>query len=98
VDIDSVGVNGLLARLSSEIDASIILATEKSTKAKGTVKEEVTAAKMMFLAKKRSTVPRDIGLDLLFYKNKRLQEQPYNRQIEEKTPVIVHQTKQSSNN
>ena len=35
MDADSVGVNALLARLSSEVGASILLATEKSDKAKG---------------------------------------------------------------
>ena len=50
MDADSVGVNALLARLSQEVDASILLATEKSDKAKGTVAEEVIAAKMMFLS------------------------------------------------
>ena len=70
-DADSVGVNALLARLSSEVGASILLATEKSNKAKGTVTEEVAAAKMMFLAKKRGSVPKDLGIDLLILKDKR---------------------------
>ena len=58
IDADSVGVNALIANLSSEVNASILLATEKSDKAKGTIKEEVLAAKMMFLAKKRASVLR----------------------------------------
>ena len=45
IDADSVGVNAILARLSSEVDASVLLATEKSDKAKGTVSEEVAACK-----------------------------------------------------
>jgi dihydropteroate synthase-like protein len=82
MDADSVGVNALLARLSQEVDASILLATEKSTKAKATVAEEVTAAKMMFLAKRRGSVPKDLGIDLLFLKDKRIHEEPYNRNLE----------------
>lgn len=81
-DADSVGLNAVLARLSAEVDASIMLATEKSTKAKGTVKEEVVAAKMMFLAKKRDSVPKDLGVDLLVLKDKRSREEPYDAKLE----------------
>jgi len=81
-DADSIGLNALLARLSSEVYACIMLATEKSTKAKGTVREEVEAAKMMYLAKKRGSVPKDLGLDLLVLKDKRSREEPYNAQLE----------------
>jgi len=88
IDADSVGVNALLACLSSEVGASILLATEKSPKAKGSVRELVTASKMMFLAKKRGSVPKDLGLDLLVLKDKRLRGEPYNREIEAETPVI----------
>ena len=88
-DADSVGLNALLARLSAEVDASIILATEKSTKAKGTVKEEVAAAKMMFLAKKRGSVPKDLGVDLLVLKDKRSREEPYNAELELKSKVTL---------
>jgi dihydropteroate synthase-like protein len=88
MDADSVGVNALLARLSQEIDASILLATEKSDKAKGTVAEEVIAAKMMFLAKKRSSVPKDLGIDLLILKDKRTNEEPYDRTLEAAAKVL----------
>ena len=79
MDADSVGVNALLAKLSSEVGASMLLATEKSDKAQGTIKEEVTAAKMMFLAKKRGSVPKDLGIDLLILKDKRNREEPYDK-------------------
>ena len=88
IDADSVGVNALLARISSEMGASILLATEKSDKAKGTVREQVIAAKMMFLAKKRGSVPKDLGIDVLFLKDKRNREEPYNEELEKKVPVI----------
>jgi dihydropteroate synthase-like protein len=87
-DADSIGINALLTRLSAEVDASIILATEKSPKAKGTVKEEVTAAKMMYLAKKRVSVPKDLGMDLLVLKDKRLCEEPYDNFLEQKSKII----------
>jgi len=89
IDADSVGVNALLARLSSEIDASILLATEKSDKVKGTIAEEVVAAKMMFLAKKRGSVPKDLGIDLLILKDKRVREEPYDKKLEVKARVVT---------
>ena len=93
IDADSVGVNALLARLSSEIGASMMLATEKSDKAKGTVGEEATAAKMMFLAKKRCSVPKDLGIDLLVLKDKRKREEPYCRKFEKNAQVIEAEKK-----
>jgi dihydropteroate synthase-like protein len=89
IDADSVGVNALLARISSELGASIMLATEKSDKAKGTVYEEVLASKMMFLAKKRGSVPKDLGLDLLVLKDKRNREEPYDRELEKHARIVV---------
>lgn len=89
MDADSVGINAILARLSSEVDASILLATEKSAKAKGTVAEEVAAVKMMFLAKKRGSVPKDLGIDLLILKDKRVHEEPYDKKLEVKAKVVT---------
>ncbi|MDR0373461.1 MAG: dihydropteroate synthase-like protein [Nitrososphaerota archaeon] len=88
-DVDSVGLNAVLTRLSAEIGGGILLATEKSVKAKGTVAEEVTAAKMMFLAKKRGSVPKDLGIDLLILKDKRVHEAPYDRRIEIDAKVVI---------
>jgi dihydropteroate synthase-like protein len=89
IDADSLGVNAVLACLSSEVGASVLLATENSPKTKGTVREMVTASKMMFLAKKRSSVPKDLGFDLLVLKDKRLLGEPYNIEIESEIPVIL---------
>jgi dihydropteroate synthase-like protein len=88
-DADSIGLNALLTRLSSELDASIILATEKSNKAKGTVQEEVIASRMMYLSKKRGSVTKDLGIDLLVLKDKRRLENPYDRELEKQTNVIT---------
>jgi dihydropteroate synthase-like protein len=89
IDADSVGVNALLASLSSEIGVSILLATEKSDKAKGSVREEVIATKMMFLAKKRGCVPKDLGIDLLMLKDKRIREELYNKEVEAEARVTT---------
>jgi dihydropteroate synthase-like protein len=88
-DADSVGVNALLARLSSEVNASMLLATEKSSKAQGTVREEAIASKMMFLAKKRGSVPKDLGIDLLVLKDKRKHEEPYDEKMEADAQVTM---------
>ena len=88
-DADSVGVNALLARLSSEVNASMLLATEKSSKAQGTVREEAIAAKMMFLAKKRGSVPKDLGIDLLVLKDKRKHEETYDEVLEAGAQVTM---------
>jgi dihydropteroate synthase-like protein len=76
-DADSVGLNALLARLASEVNISILLVTEKSPKTRGSVAEASAAAKMMFLAKKRNSVPRDLGIDLLVLKEKTEIEAPF---------------------
>jgi dihydropteroate synthase-like protein len=89
IDADSVGVNATLACLSSEVGASMLLATEKSPKAKGTIRELVTASKMMFLAKKRGSFPKDLGLDLLVLKDKKLRGESYDSKIETETSVIL---------
>jgi dihydropteroate synthase-like protein len=89
MDADSVGINALLAGIASEIGASILLTAEKSDKAKGSIKELAVASKMMFLAKKRSSVPKDLGLDLLILKDKRIREEPYNREIEAETQITM---------
>lgn len=88
MDADSVGANALLAGMASEIGVSILLTTEKSDKARGSIKELAVASKMMFLAKKRGSVPKDLGLDLLMLKDKRIREEPYNREIEEEAQTI----------
>ena len=88
-DADSVGINALLARLSAEVGASMLLATEKSSKAKGTVREEAVAAKMMFLAKRRGSVPKDLGIDLLVLKDKRNHEEAYDKALEANAQVTM---------
>ncbi len=89
MDADSVGVNALLARLSSEIGASLLLTTEKSDKTQGSVSEVAVAAKMMFLAKKRNSVPQDLHVDLLVLKNKSMREEPYAEALEAETSVVA---------
>jgi dihydropteroate synthase-like protein len=87
IDIDSPGVNGLLTALACEVGANLLFVPEFSPKAKGSVSETVTASKMMFLARRRGTVPKDLGIDLLTLKEKRWKEELYDRGIEDKVEV-----------
>jgi len=96
MDADSVGINALLAGIASEIGASILLTTEKSDKTKGSVRELAIASKMMFLAKKRGSVPKDLGFDLLMLKDKRIREEPYNREVEAEKQIITAAEKRES--
>jgi len=89
MDADSVGVNALLALLSSELGASILLTTEKSDKTRGSVGEVATASKMMFLAKKRDSVPQDLYIDLLLLKDKRIREEPYSKEVEAQAQIMA---------
>ena len=76
LDADSIGVNALLAGLAMELGASIVLATEASVKTRGAVQELARACKMMYVAYWRGSVPKDLGLDLLVLKEKRLRDDP----------------------
>lgn len=69
-DADSVGMNALLCGIASECGASLLFTTEASAKTKGVVNELKTASQMMYLAKKRGSFPKNLGIDLLRLKKK----------------------------
>ena len=91
IDMDSVGVNGLLSAIAAELGASLLLTPEHSDKARGSVRELATASKMMFLSRKRGSVPKDLGIDLLILKDKRFRESSYEREIEVGAEVLEPQ-------
>jgi dihydropteroate synthase-like protein len=82
LDADSVGVNAVVAGIAEELGASLLLTTEGSAKTRGAVSELVQATKMMYLARKRKTPPKDFGVDLLILKEKVTRELPYDGLIE----------------
>ena len=88
IDADSTGVNGLLAALACEVGADLLFVPEYSPKARGNVREAATASKMMFLASRRRTPPKDLGVDLLVLKEKRWREEPYKSGVEEGAKVL----------
>lgn len=74
LDVDSVGVNALLSGIAMELGASILFTPEESGKTRGSVKELSVSSDMMFLAKNRGSVPKDLGIKLLVLKDKRRSE------------------------
>jgi dihydropteroate synthase-like protein len=81
IDADSVGVNAI-AGIAQELNASLLLTTEGSPKTMGAVKELATACNIMYLAKRRNTPPKDLGIDLLRLKEKRRRDVPYDTSAE----------------
>ena len=77
IDVDSPGLNAILAGLASELGVSAILTTEASDKTYGTVRELSVLAKMMYVAKYRRIPPKDLGINLLLLKEKRKRKIEY---------------------
>ncbi len=71
MEADSVGANALLAGLAMELGVAVLFTPEHSDKAKGSIRELKTAAKMMQLASARKSAPKDLGIDLLVLKERR---------------------------
>jgi len=89
IDADSIGVNATLAGIAQELNASLLLTTEGSTKTTGAVSELATACKMMYLAKRRISSPKDLGIDLLRLKEKRRRDVLHDGSSEEKEGIQV---------
>jgi len=75
LDADSIGVNALLAGIAMELGAAVIFTSEHSDKTRGSVAEMRRATEMMVLARGRP-YPKDLGIDLLVLKEKRLRREP----------------------
>ena len=88
IDADSIGVNASLTAIAREAGCNMLHVPEYSIKAKGSVNEVVTASRMMFLAERKGTPPKDLGLDLLVLKEKRWIEDEYENGIEKNVRVI----------
>ena len=84
LDTDSVGVNALLSGIAMELGAGILFTPEESGKTIGSVHELAVSSKMMFLAKNRGSIPKDLGINLIILKDKRRGES-----IDEKIDVPV---------
>ena len=85
-DADSVGMNALLAGIAKELSINLLLTTEVSAKAKGSVRELRRAVDMNLFE-----MPKDLGLHLLILKEKRESElkfEPAEKVIEAKEKQI----------
>jgi dihydropteroate synthase-like protein len=71
MDVDSLGVNGLMAAIAAELDVSLLLTTEASNKTRGCVRELCVAARMAKLSKREKRPMKDLSLNLLSLKEKR---------------------------
>lgn len=71
LDTDSTGANALLSGIAMEMGASVLFTVEESGKTLGSVHELNVSSKMMFLAKNRGSIPKDLGINLLILKDKR---------------------------
>ena len=85
MDTDSVGANAVLAGIAMELGASILFTPEESGKTHGSVRELAIASKMMFLAKNRQSIPKDLGVDLLVFKDKKKR---FDLKQEDNVPIV----------
>ena len=70
-DADTTGSIPVLVALAFEAGASMVLASEESTKARGAVLEAASASFMAYLASRWRTTIKDLGVRLLLAKEKR---------------------------
>lgn len=69
MDSDSNGVHALLSGIAMELNANILFTPESSLKTRGSIKELKTASNMMFLAKMKESIPKNLGINLINYKD-----------------------------
>ncbi|MFX1555768.1 MAG: dihydropteroate synthase-like protein [Promethearchaeota archaeon] len=76
MDIDSIGINGLLASIAIELDMGILFTVEHSTKLMGGVAELKESVKLNYIAKSKRTPPINQGIQVFRAKGKTNQEHP----------------------
>jgi dihydropteroate synthase-like protein len=86
MDIDSVGINGLLASIAIELDMGILFTVEHSNKLMGGVVELNESVKLNYIAKNKRTPPINQGLQVFRAKGKTSQEVP---EIDENNAIKV---------
>jgi dihydropteroate synthase-like protein len=89
MDIDSVGINGLLASIAVELEMGILFTVEHSTKLMGGVSELKESVKLNYISKYKKTPPINQGISGVFKaKGKTSQETP---KIFKEDAIIVDQ-------
>ena len=76
MDVDSIGINGLLASIAIELDMGILFTVEHSAKMMGGVAELNKCTKLNYLAKQKKTPPINQGIQIFSSKGKVNQELP----------------------
>ncbi|MDR1819406.1 MAG: dihydropteroate synthase-like protein [Methanobrevibacter sp.] len=71
MDVDSTGVNSLITGIAMELKASVLFTPDESGKTWNSVYELAISSKMMFLSKNRGTIPKNLGIDLITFKDKK---------------------------
>jgi len=87
MDIDSVGINGLLASIAIEIDMGILFTVEHSAKLMGGVRELKESVKLNYVAKHKKTPPINQGIQVFKAKAKINEDVPL---INEENAIIVN--------
>jgi dihydropteroate synthase-like protein len=75
-DVDSIGLNALLAFLGVEIGVELYLVTEASVKTRGSTRELREALEMAIIARELRKPPKDLSRSLLLLKSKKRLSQP----------------------
>ena len=76
MDIDSVGINGLLASIAIELDIGVLFTTEHSTKLMGGVRELKDSVKLNYISKYKTVPPINHGIEIFKAKGKTSQSIP----------------------
>ncbi|GAG56223.1 unnamed protein product, partial [marine sediment metagenome] len=76
MDIDSVGINGLLASIAVELDMGILFTVEHSTKLMEGVRELKESVKLNYISKYKKTPPINQGINVFKAKGKTSQTLP----------------------
>jgi len=91
MDIDSIGINGLLASIAIELDIGILFTVEHSAKLMGGVRELKESVKLNYIAKHNKTPPINQGISIFKAKGKTSQELPL---ISQANVILVDKTVQ----
>ena len=76
MDIDSVGINGLLASIGIELDMGVLFTVEHSTKLIGGVRELMECVKLNYISKYKKSPPINQGIQVFRAKGKVNQDLP----------------------
>ncbi|MHA1930915.1 MAG: dihydropteroate synthase-like protein [Promethearchaeota archaeon] len=91
MDIDSIGINGLLASIAVELDMGILFTVEHSPKLFGGVRELKDSMRLNYLAKNKNTPPINQGLSLFKAKGKISQKIPQINEINAISVDLINQ-------